>query len=280
MNGTPMSRNQKVKLLWVDLTASVRQAELPGSFTDVFEVSRPHEGNSLESEIHRQKPQLLLFDFDYPERPGLKLLERTKQQFPGIAIIMMTLQHSESLAVWAFRMRVWDYLVKPISEPESRRILAALHELFASINEPRALRAIHGKASPIPNESRVSPRSTTPAELMPALAYIEQHFHENVSSATVSAVCNMDSFQFSRAFKSAFGITFKEYLLRVRIKEACRLLEKPDIAVTDVASLTGFNDPSYFSKVFKRYAGVCPSVFASSLEYRSVLSDDCLALIL
>lgn len=278
--GIPVFRHQKVRLMWVDLTVSVRQAELPKTFTNVFDVVRPHEGNSLEAEIRRQQPQLLLFDFDYPERPGLKLLERTKQQFPSIAILMTTLQHSESLAVWAFRARVWDYFVKPISVPETRRILAALRELFRNINAPRVLRAIHSKSSPLPNENRVSPRSTTPAELMPALAYIEQHFHENVTSAKVSKACNMDSFRFSRAFKSAFGITFKEYLLRVRIKEACRLLEKPDIAVTEVAYLTGFNDASYFSKVFKRYADVSPSLFASSSEHRSVLNDDRLALIL
>ena len=266
--------------MWVDLTVSVQQAELPESLMDVFDIVRPHDGNSLESEIKRQKPQMLLFDFDYPERPGLKLLERTKQQFPGIIILMTTLQHSESLAVWAFRTRVWDYLVKPISPPEMRRLLAALHKLLENIDESRALRAIHSKSSPLPHESRVSPRSSTPAELMPALAYIEQHFHERVTSAKVSKECGMDSFQFSRAFKSSFGITFKEYLLRVRIKEACRLLEKPDISVTDVAYLTGFNDPSYFSKVFKRYADVSPSVFASSADHRGILNDDRLALIL
>ena len=115
---------------------------------------------------------------------------------------------------------------------------------------------------------------------MPALSYIEQHFRESVTSAKVSGACNMDSFQFSRAFRASFGITFKEYLLRVRIKEACRLLEKPDIAVTEVAYLSGFNDPSYFSKVFKRYAGVSPSVYKSSSDHRSMLGDDRLALIL
>ena len=88
----------------------------------------------------------------------------------------------------------------------------------------------------------------------------------------------MDSFCFSRAFKSAFGITFKEYLLRFRIKEACRLLEKPDIPVTEVAYLSGFNDPSYFSKVFKRYVGLSPSAFASSGDLRSVLDDERLSL--
>jgi len=266
--------------MWIDQTVSVKQSELPALFGEYFTVTKPHAGSSLHSEIKRQAPSLLLFDFDYPERPGLKLLEHTKRQFPSIPILMTTVQHSESLSVWAFRSRVWDYLVKPVSERELDRTLSALHNMIKNINEPGRYRSICGNKSPLPEENNVAPRSTTPAELMPALAYIEQHFRDKVTSANVAESCHMDSFQFSRAFRSAFGITFREYLLRVRIKEACRLLEKPDIAVTEVAYLSGFNDPSYFSKTFKRYAGVCPSEYASSEEYRSLLGDDRLALIL
>jgi len=266
--------------MWVDLTVSIRQSELPSLFSQFFEIVRPHSGSSLESEIRRQEPQLLLFDFDYPERPGLKLLEITKKQFPSVPILMSTIQHSESLAVWAFRSRIWDFLVKPVSERDLNRCLSALNTLVGVANGRERHRDICNKASPIPEENSVAPRSTTPAELMPALSYIEQHFRESVTSAKASRACNMDSFRFGRAFRSAFGIAFKEYLLRVRIKEACRLLEKPNISVTEVAYLAGFNDPSYFSKVFKRYAGVTPSAYGSSADNRGVLGDDRLALIL
>ena len=268
------------QVMWIDQTVSVKQSELPALFGKYFEVTRPHAGSSLHFEIKRQAPSLLLFDFDYPERPGLKLMELTKRTFPSIPILMTTVQHSESLAVWAFRSRVWDYLVKPVSERELNRALLALHEMIKNINGPERHRSICGNKSPLPEENNVAPRSTTPAELMPALAYIEQHFREKVTSAKVAESCHMDSFRFSRSFKSAFGITFREYLLRVRIKEACRLLEKPDIAVTEVAYLSGFNDPSYFSKTFKRYAGVCPSEYASSDDHRRLLGDERLALIL
>lgn len=266
--------------MWVDQTVSVRQSELPRLFGSYFDITRPHAGSSLQSEIRRLAPNLLLFDFDYPERPGLKLLEQTKREFPRIPILMTTVQHSESLAVWAFRARVWDYLVKPVPERDLERTLSALKDLTRDIENTVRIRAICSNKSPIPEENSVAPRSTTPAELMPALAYIEQNFRKKVSSANVAKACNMDSFRFSRSFRSAFGITFKEYLMRVRIKEACRLLEKPDIAITEVAYLSGFNDPSYFSKTFKRYAGVSPSVYVSSDEHRNMLSDDRLALIL
>jgi YesN/AraC family two-component response regulator len=275
-----MYSHRKAQIMWIDQTVSVRQSELPSLFGEYFDIVKPHAGSSLQSEIMRQRPRLLLFDFDYPERPGLRLLEITKQQFPSIPILMTTVQHSESLAVWAFRSRVWDYLVKPVSDRELDRALSALNNLTRNINGPVGNRAICGKKSPIPVENNVAPRSTTPTELMPALSYIEQHFREKVTSANAATACNMDTFRFSRAFRAAFDITFKEYVQRVRIKEACRLLEKPDIAITEVAYLSGFNDPSYFSRTFRRYAGVSPSDFAASEDNRGVLGDERLALIL
>ena len=266
--------------MWVDLTVSVKQSEVPDHFLKCFSLVRPHSGSSLQSEIERLRPDVLLFDFDFPERPGLKLMERTKKEFARIPVIMMTVQHSESLAVWAFRARVWDYLVKPAHKREVERCLSGLSEVFVKLNRPGEPRLVHHKGSPVPQDNLVTPRNATPAELMPALAYIENNFRNKVTSAAVAKTCKMDTFRFSRAFSSVFGITFKEYLLRIRIKEACRLLEKPDIPVNEVAYLSGFNDPSYFSKVFKRYAGVLPSVYASSPNRRDIIGSDILSLIL
>jgi YesN/AraC family two-component response regulator len=266
--------------MWIDQTVSVRQSELPALFGEYFDIVKPHAGSSLHSEIERQNPNLLLFDFDFPERPGLKLMEITKRDFPSVPILMTTVQHSESLAVWAFRARVWDYLVKPVSDRELRRALSALQELSRNIKRPAGTRVIYRKKSPIPAENSVAPRNTTPTELMPALSYVEQNFREKATSANAARACNMDAFRFSRSFRAAFGVTFKEYVMRVRIKEACRLLEKPDIAITEVAYLSGFNDPSYFSRTFKRFAGVSPSEYAASEENRGVLGDERLALII
>lgn len=268
------------RIMWVDLTVSVRQAEIPKQFLTVFELVTPHAGSSLESEIERLDPELLLFDFDYPERAGLKLMESTKRLFPKIPIVMMTVQHSESLAVWAFRARIWDYLVKPLSLPELDRCITALGKLFDSQNAIGRERVMHAQPSPVPHESRVRSSGTSAADLMPALSYIENHFREKVMSGKVARLCKMDTFQFSRAFASTFGLTFKEYLLRIRIREACRLLEKPDINIGEVAHLSGFNDPSYFSRMFKRYTGVAPSAFAASPEHRNVLGKENLSLIM
>lgn len=267
-----MPDTTRPRALWVDLTLSVQQAELPAPLQKDFDVQRSHAGSTVASEIHRLAPDFLLFDYDYPEQRGLKLLETTKQEFTSLPLVMMTIQHSESLAVWAFRAGVWDYLVKPVAPSDLDRCFSTLELLLMDKRGAEHPRRVANKHSPVPKENRTI-RSGAPMELLPAISHIERHYGEKVSAKEVAKLCGMDSFRLSRSFRAAFGIPFREYLLRFRVKEACRLLERPDMPVADVAALTGFNDPSYFSRVFKRYAGVPPSEYASSARHHGASVD-------
>ena len=62
----------------------------------------------------------------------------------------------------------------------------------------------------------------------------------------------------SRIFKKETGYTINEYLIQVRIEKAKRLLHRKDLRVTDVADAVGFDDQSYFTKVFRRMVGTTP----------------------
>jgi hypothetical protein len=73
----------------------------------------------------------------------------------------------------------------------------------------------------------------------------------------------MNPFRFSRCFKKETGFTFQEYLVRLRIKEALRLLDNPNASITDISFTVGFNDTSYFSRTFKKYLNHSPSEFRS-----------------
>jgi AraC-like DNA-binding protein len=96
--------------------------------------------------------------------------------------------------------------------------------------------------------------------LAPAVYYIEQYYRGKVSVEDAAKCCGMSPFRFSRAFKSAFGKTFRDYLVNHRLKEACRLLANPAVTVTDVTYAVGFNDPSYFARIFKQRFGTSPSM--------------------
>ncbi len=65
----------------------------------------------------------------------------------------------------------------------------------------------------------------------------------------------------SRAFKDLTGVGFKDYVTARRLQYACRLLEETDKPVTEVACLSGFENATYFTTVFKSEFGIPPSKY-------------------
>jgi AraC-like DNA-binding protein len=123
----------------------------------------------------------------------------------------------------------------------------------------------------------VLPESTLSPEGVPRLAgslvavlrapeFVREHFHEKFPASEIARFCGLSRFQFSRSFHAAFGITFREYLLRFRILEACKRLRAGSAPVTEIAFAVGFHDGSYFARMFRRYTGVLPSQYARSHE--------------
>ena len=64
--------------------------------------------------------------------------------------------------------------------------------------------------------------------------------------------------------KSVFNTSPNNYLLNQRIERAKELLRQPDVYVADVAYRSGFSDPKYFSKCFKKLTGMTPTEFQKS----------------
>lgn len=249
-------------MLWVDATISKHDATVPEAFASHFRIQHFFGVISLDSTIERVKPSVICFDFDFPTKVGLQLLQRTKQAHSRIPLLMFTVQHSESLAVWAFRSRCWDYLVKPVSKAETERCIVGLYEMLQmQVLQEQARSPAMVKAL-IPEENRSNgARGNGNLLLAYAIEHVEKRFREKISSSDVAGLCKLTPFQFSRLFKETYNLTFQEYVLRYRIREACRLLKNPAIEVTEVASLTGFNDPSYFGKIFRRYMSCSPSQY-------------------
>lgn len=94
-----------------------------------------------------------------------------------------------------------------------------------------------------------------------AIRYISQNFAQNLNLNMVAAHVNLNPAYFSTLFKQSTGSSFKEYLNMVRIEESKRLLANTEYSIIDIALATGFEDQSYFSKVFKRYTGLTPKQY-------------------
>ena len=97
-----------------------------------------------------------------------------------------------------------------------------------------------------------------------AKEYIERHYAKpELSLNEVAARANLSPSHFSSVFSQETHQTFKEYLTEVRINKAKELLRMTTLRSADIADQVGYNDPHYFSSVFKRNTGLSPIEFRS-----------------
>jgi len=94
-----------------------------------------------------------------------------------------------------------------------------------------------------------------------AILFISKNFASPLTLETVANEVHLNPAYFSTMFKQSTGSSFKEYLNMVRIEESKRLLLNTDYALIDIAIATGFEDQSYFSKVFKKFTGLTPKQY-------------------
>ena len=91
--------------------------------------------------------------------------------------------------------------------------------------------------------------------------YISAHYAEPLTLEEVAGHIHLNPSYLSTIFKKITNLSFREYLNKVRIEEAQRLLLNTDYSIIEISTACGFNDQSYFSKVFKRYTGMTPKRF-------------------
>lgn len=94
-----------------------------------------------------------------------------------------------------------------------------------------------------------------------AIQYISKNFAQNITLEDVANHVHLNPAYFSTLFKQSTGSSFKEYLNMVRIEESKHLLANTDHSIIDIALAAGFEDQSYFSKVFKKYTGLTPKQY-------------------
>ena len=110
-------------------------------------------------------------------------------------------------------------------------------------------------------------RPAESADLRPAMEYIHTHFASSLSLDEVSKVVHMTPAHFCRRFKSAVGVSFLQYLNRLRIQKGEELLADLTLPVSTVATMVGFCSSAYFSETFRKIHSRSPR------EYRKLLTD-------
>lgn len=98
-----------------------------------------------------------------------------------------------------------------------------------------------------------------------AITFIQEKFCEELSLEDVADHVHLNSHYFSKVFKQRIGETFIDYVTRLRINKAKELIRDGKLSLKEVCYLVGYKDPNYFSRVFKKAAGVSPTEYRNQL---------------
>lgn len=98
-----------------------------------------------------------------------------------------------------------------------------------------------------------------------AKAYMEENYNKDISLDDVSRIVDISPYYFSKLFKEETGENFIEYLTNIRIEKAKKLLQNKDISIKNICADTGYSDPNYFSRIFKKQVGLTPTEYRERL---------------
>jgi len=99
--------------------------------------------------------------------------------------------------------------------------------------------------------------------LREALDYLRSHFSDVVSLDDVAMAAGVSSAHLSRLFRQELQLSFSDYLRSLRMEEAQRLLSEASLSIKEIGYAVGYHDANYFSRVFKRWAGVRPREYSA-----------------
>ncbi|CAH1195541.1 Protein-glutamate methylesterase/protein-glutamine glutaminase [Paenibacillus auburnensis] len=220
-------------------------------------------GEYAQEELKKLQEQLIetLQSLEYDKLTPLlhRLLETLKQQAEGSrgkavsSTYNVILQLEQEFAGYGIEARIQDGLPQPLLEmlheaPTFEQLGFELEQAVSRIAELLA-----GKIKGRDN-----------VQLSRVKAHVEQHYADNITLESVSAMVYMNPYYFSSFFKKHTGQNFKNYVTEVRMRHALRLLLESDLMVYEIADRVGYNNARHFSDMFKRKFGKLPQEYKQS----------------
>jgi AraC-like DNA-binding protein/ligand-binding sensor protein len=148
--------------------------------------------------------------------------------------------------------RAWEK--NPVLLPERYNAIVRLLTFFAE------------QLSALSNQLLVEQRNEEPLLVAKARQYIDEHKTEQISLKGVAAAAGASVFHFSKVFHKSTGLTFTNYVARVRAEGARTQLLNPSARISEVAYDAGFQSLTQFNRTFKRVFGQSPSQFRARLR--------------
>jgi two-component system response regulator YesN len=189
-------------------------------------------GRELVEKAIAQNPDCVFVDIRMPGTDGLQAIEEASPSCPATHWVIVSSHAEFEYARKAIRLGVTEYLLKPV----------AIEELSACL-ERQGIRALSAGDD---------------ALLGPVVDYLKRNFNADASVSDAASIVGVSPNYLSALFHRRMGSTISDYLAKLRIEEAARLLHE-GYSVTEAAQAVGYSDSRHFAKKFKAVLGCLPS---------------------
>lgn len=203
--------------------------------------------------IRERRPQLLITDICMPELDGLELIEAVRSEMPSLKIILLSAHGEFEYAQRAIECGVFGYLLKPLDDEKLRTLVGRAVEQIRNENakEPR-------------QEVKLSGEQSENYHVQKVKHFIERNYNRNLTMEDICCETGVSKNYLSNLFKKETGVNIWDYVTHVRMETAKRLLRTTAMRNYEIAYEVGYENPSYFTKVFKKSTGMMPQ------EYRDL----------
>ncbi len=210
---------------------------------DAEVVAEASNGLDALDTLEAHDVDVAFVDIRIPGIGGLDFIREARERNLRPEFIIVSAYDYFDYARKAIALGVREYLLKPVRREDICKILEDL------------IREHAGRAMFKSKKDKHSPSIDV------ALRYIEENYVKDISLSDVAEAIPLNSFYFSRHFKSEMGINFVDYLMSVRIEKAKEMLRETAMTITEIATAVGYHDSNYFSRVFRKLEGVSPRVY-------------------
>ena len=119
----------------------------------------------------------------------------------------------------------------------------------------------------LPDHRHLEVKNYRDEELERVIRYIQQNYTDpDISTIKIQNELGIPSGRIYNLLKDKFHLSFKQLINNIRIDEARRLLGESDLRVTEISYTVGYNDSSYFTKLFKKQTGTSPSEYRDKVK--------------
>lgn len=110
-------------------------------------------------------------------------------------------------------------------------------------------------------------------EMEAAVHYFNEHFTQEISIEAYAKGLHMSVSWFIRSFRHYMGMPPLQYITSIRISKAKELLKNTDYSIQEISGLVGYDNPLYFSRIFRKQTGSAPSAYRSA---QTPVSGECM----